>query len=209
MTEGNWGGYRPGSGRPMKGDEKRVTVSFTVTPSQVQFLDDLAAQRGVSRSDALGEAIGRYMKAERRRARANPNPDISDSEKEKGSPMLSHADRYRLARERYRNERGYDPDRNWTAALWLLTADERVWGVVSHAINPQRNEINWGEAKRLLAASRWHHETTETLLQAAEALFAGSGDVKVEALGLLDPQQFEALTQALSLFHGQRQPLVG
>jgi hypothetical protein len=52
------GGKRPGSGRKPKPD-KRVTRSISLPPESWAKLDDLAAKRGASRSEAVNGLITR------------------------------------------------------------------------------------------------------------------------------------------------------
>ncbi len=49
----NWGGRRPNAGRPAISGERRVTVSVNLTPTDRDYLDKLATDWEVSRSEAL------------------------------------------------------------------------------------------------------------------------------------------------------------
>ncbi|MBM3270041.1 MAG: hypothetical protein FJZ01_20595 [Candidatus Sericytochromatia bacterium] len=58
----NWGGPRPGSGRPALSGERRVTVSVNLTPTLRDWLDGLAGEWDVSRSEALAVILADYRK---------------------------------------------------------------------------------------------------------------------------------------------------
>ncbi|MFH1263525.1 MAG: nucleotidyltransferase domain-containing protein [Pseudomonadota bacterium] len=45
-------------GRPLKGEERRVRVSFTLPPLQARWLGKESQRRGVSRSDLLSTILG-------------------------------------------------------------------------------------------------------------------------------------------------------
>jgi hypothetical protein len=53
------GGTRANSGRKSLGDAKRVTRSISLPPESWAKLDDLAAKRGASRSEAVNGLITR------------------------------------------------------------------------------------------------------------------------------------------------------
>lgn len=56
----NWGGPRPGAGRPAISGERRETVSVNLTPTDRDWLDSKAEEWGVSRSEALTSIIAEY-----------------------------------------------------------------------------------------------------------------------------------------------------
>jgi len=47
-------------GRPLKGAEKRVRMSFTLSPRQVQWIQQHSKQRGQSNSETIEAALARY-----------------------------------------------------------------------------------------------------------------------------------------------------
>ncbi|MDE2103959.1 MAG: ribbon-helix-helix protein, CopG family [Patescibacteria group bacterium] len=66
MSEKQHGGARPGAGRKPSNPEGRTTpVAAAVPIALVAKLDELAAQRGWNRSEAVTEAIRRLVKAKR------------------------------------------------------------------------------------------------------------------------------------------------
>jgi hypothetical protein len=67
MSAKQHGGKRPGAGRPLKTPEEgRATVLTVSVPSAViAQLDELAAARGLNRSQAVAEAIRRLAKSKR------------------------------------------------------------------------------------------------------------------------------------------------
>ena len=58
------GGFRSGSGRKPKDDEPRKTISFLVSMECKDFIEALAKDQGVSRSDVLNELIRQAMAKE-------------------------------------------------------------------------------------------------------------------------------------------------
>ena len=56
------GGNRPGGGRPLKGESKRVKVAMTLPGTELALFDRMAKYRGISRSDAMAEAMIDYIK---------------------------------------------------------------------------------------------------------------------------------------------------
>ena len=51
-------------GRPLKGDERRVRASFTLSPRQLGWLQEEAARQGLSRSDLLDRFLT-YFQAQK------------------------------------------------------------------------------------------------------------------------------------------------
>lgn len=56
----NWGGARPGGGRKPTG-RKVKTSAFALPPELVEALDAAAADRGVSKSKLVADAIRVYL----------------------------------------------------------------------------------------------------------------------------------------------------
>jgi hypothetical protein len=63
-----WGGRRPGAGRPPKSGERRVSVGVNLPPGSRDFLTALVSERGESRSetltkllDSLSDACGEWL----------------------------------------------------------------------------------------------------------------------------------------------------
>lgn len=56
------GGARPGGGRPLIGDTKRVKVAMTLPGSELAIFDRMAKYRGISRSEAIAEAMADYIR---------------------------------------------------------------------------------------------------------------------------------------------------
>lgn len=53
-----WGGNRPGAGRPLAdGKQKKVATAFSLSPSTLKTLDDIAKKLGLSRSGAIERII--------------------------------------------------------------------------------------------------------------------------------------------------------
>ena len=62
----SWGGARPGSGRkPQFTDSADRTIRFE--RADLEALDALAAERGVTAADLIREAVGRYIARQRRK----------------------------------------------------------------------------------------------------------------------------------------------
>lgn len=59
MTETGWGGARPGAGRPLTGEEKRKTYSFSLLPTYMDHLEKVAQGKGLSKSQALERLLQR------------------------------------------------------------------------------------------------------------------------------------------------------
>ena len=59
MTDTGWGGARQGAGRPLTGDEKRKTFSFSVLPACMDRLERAAKDKGLSKSQALERLLQR------------------------------------------------------------------------------------------------------------------------------------------------------
>ena len=58
------GGPRSGSGRKPKDDEPRKTISFLISMECKDFIETLAKDQGISRSDVLNELIRQVMTEE-------------------------------------------------------------------------------------------------------------------------------------------------
>ena len=56
----NWGGFRPGSGRPIK-IEGRKQIGLQLTEDQVSWLDERALAADTNRSDLVRNLIARAM----------------------------------------------------------------------------------------------------------------------------------------------------
>lgn len=56
------GGARPGGGRPLIGESKRVKVAMTLPGSELAIFDRMAKYRGISRSEAMAEAMTDYIR---------------------------------------------------------------------------------------------------------------------------------------------------
>jgi len=68
MAKGQHGGVRPGSGRkPSNPEGKTIVLAASVPEALVSQLDELAAQKGWGRSQAVTEAIRRLIRAGSRR----------------------------------------------------------------------------------------------------------------------------------------------
>lgn len=56
----DWGGRRPGAGRPPISGERRVSVGINMLPADRDWLDGLATEWGVSRSEAFARLVADY-----------------------------------------------------------------------------------------------------------------------------------------------------
>jgi hypothetical protein len=65
MEKSTWGGSREGSGRPAK-DDKKVSVSISLTPEELLSLDELCQEFSVSRSAAVGILVLQRSEKNRR-----------------------------------------------------------------------------------------------------------------------------------------------
>lgn len=59
--KGQWGGLRPGGGRPIKGESKRVKVAVSLPSNEVAVFDRFAKQQGISRSEAIAQAMTEFV----------------------------------------------------------------------------------------------------------------------------------------------------
>lgn len=56
----NWGGKRDKAGRPPISGERRVSVGINMLPADRGWLDSLAKERGVSRSEIFASIVADY-----------------------------------------------------------------------------------------------------------------------------------------------------
>lgn len=62
--KGNWGGNRPGSGRPKLAPEaRRVHSTFTLSPEVAAAIAERSLLEGVTRSEALTRCVREWKQA--------------------------------------------------------------------------------------------------------------------------------------------------
>ena len=72
MAKKQHGGKRAGAGRKVGPEGRTVTIAATVPGVLVALLDEVAANRGWNRSEAITEAIRRITHSQRKAGESNP-----------------------------------------------------------------------------------------------------------------------------------------
>lgn len=84
----NWGGARPGSGRPIVGKEKRQITTIALEPVLLAALERYAKQAGLSRNEAVNRLLSECLLID---APAPPDDDLAGMvaaiERETGPPL--------------------------------------------------------------------------------------------------------------------------
>jgi hypothetical protein len=115
--------------------------------------------------------------------------------------MTDHQQRYGELVRAYVRARDDEPNRNWRAFLWLVTAQPSLWVKFEPYVDVARATVDFDG----LNAGAWSAKDQHVSML-ARALFSDAGAVEITAVAGLDDEMWEAVVMALAFYRGRQSP---